>query len=299
MSDTDSKRFLVGNGTKAKVPGIHTGTVLLYLLVLRIALRLLLHHQPLLTGSHIWHTPFDCSRGKPMENQENSTNQEPAAKKAKVSSSRQETTRTLLNILDDDALRAVLIRTCASDHDALRQTCKRLRNIVDSIAFRKERSELGFAEVRCEIVPPFEQYKMGLGDSDDEKSLHSDDTSFLEQYDELGYKGEYGDHTLEHLRVIVNGKEIKMKSFSVNFLPRKVWGRHGGFFEMCDSLSDPLQELSVTFFNNRGKPRLASLKELLGGGRQTSGLHFRFRAPLRVPLRRFDRWPPDHPIVAL
>jgi hypothetical protein len=124
--------------------------------------------------------------------------------------------RLLLTDLDEDILRAILVRTCASDHEALRQTCQRIRHTMDSFAFRKERCELGFAEVRCEILPPFEQYKLdeGYNEEDEEEDrpvLCEADSSFQDNYDELGFKGDYGNHYIEHFRVFVDGKQIQMK----------------------------------------------------------------------------------------
>ena len=61
-----------------------------------------------------------------------------------------------LTSLCDDALSAVLLRTRASDHSSLRLVCKRIRDIIDSDQFRKERSIQGFAEVEVYLLSPFE-----------------------------------------------------------------------------------------------------------------------------------------------
>ena len=165
--------------------------------------------------------------------------------------------------LPDDCLRAVLIRICAADHDSLRQTCKRVLSILNSFVFRQERAVLGYTEVQgIKLLSGIEQYKKdhadeydGNDDDEDKKSVSSGDSRFLNEYDELGRFGFYGQHEMdEHFRVFVDGKRIRMEAFYVQLLPRK-----SPFFEMCDEEAE-LSSLSVTCFNNRGRFRLKSLK---------------------------------------
>lgn len=169
-----------------------------------------------------------------------------------------------MELLNDDALRGILIRSCASDHTALRQTCKRFSSILNSFTFRQERANLGYCEVQeaLEIPSPLECYKSDYEDEYDScgnscMSLSSQDSTFQRNYDELGRIGEYGEHTFSHFKIIVDGKQVKMEKFIVRLLPRK----RVPFFEMCDCLEGPLQQLSVVCFNNRGKLRLRCLKE--------------------------------------
>jgi hypothetical protein len=69
----------------------------------------------------------------------------------------------LLDVLqDDDSLRSALLGTPASDHVTLRQTCSRIREIIDSPIFAQERSEQGFAEVSVSLVSSWEDYKSVL-----------------------------------------------------------------------------------------------------------------------------------------
>ena len=162
---------------------------------------------------------------------------------------------SLLNCLDDDALRAILVRTFASDHNPLRQTCKRICGILNSLAFRKERAELGYAEVRCGVPSPFEQYKEDQ--NDDEASIHSDDTEFQMKFNEkFGPIGDFGAMELNRFQVTVDEIPVEMKRFTVHMIQRQK-----PFFSMCDDISDALQHLAVTCFTNRGKIRLASLKK--------------------------------------
>jgi len=114
-------------------------------------------------------------------------------------------------------------------------------------------------------LEPFEQYKQDFSwreetrDDNDNKSLSSQDSDFLQNYDDLGRKGEYEEHTLnaKDLKIMVDGHAIPMKKIKVYLLPRS---RGCAFFEMCDNIDDALQSLGITCFNNRGKPRLPSLK---------------------------------------
>ena len=178
------------------------------------------------------------------------------------------------NILDDDALRAILVRTNADDHETLRRTYKRFKDIMETSEFRRERGVLGYAQVTgVQLVDPFEQYKeyyTGMSDDwnseekdeDDRLTFSEWDDRYLDEYDDLGRKGDYGEHDIK-LKIFVDHKEIQMESLEVRLLPRFWRPREAGFFEMCDSISQELQAMSVECFNNNGKPRLASLKAAL------------------------------------
>jgi hypothetical protein len=122
---------------------------------------------------------------------------------------------TTLLSLDDDALMAVLLRTRASDHPSLRLSCKRIRGIIDSFQFRKERSVQGSAEVNVELLSPFEQYKKTSSFREDPPS--EDDDYFRDHYDELGFIYEYEDYYFETFcfRVFVDGRPLhKLKTSS-------------------------------------------------------------------------------------
>ena len=75
------------------------------------------------------------------------------------------------DLLNDDALRTVLVRTRAMDHDALRRTCQRFRNVLLSSLFRQDRAVSGYAEVQTvHLWSPFEQYKQYKQEIMDEMS---------------------------------------------------------------------------------------------------------------------------------
>jgi len=98
--------------------------------------------------------------------------------------------------LDNDSLRAVFLRTKASDHPSLRLSCRRICETIDSSIFRKERSEEEFSGVRIELLTPFEQYKEQYklfyekyrsDDSKDKVGPTSDDKYFKDNCNRLGY----------------------------------------------------------------------------------------------------------------
>lgn len=176
--------------------------------------------------------------------------------------------------LDDDSLRAVLLRTRASDHPSLRLSCKRIRRVLDSVEYRKERSELGCAEVTVELLSPFEQYRReeeNYRDTTTEPPTEYD-KDFLENYDHLGYMGEYGDHNFgsSHIRVFVDDWALTQKlpnqkqnychefSLNVKLLPRRV-----SFYDCCDSHSGSLSSMALALFTNSGRPAVKSLKKAL------------------------------------
>mmetsp|Transcript_16484 Transcript_16484/g.41347 ORF Transcript_16484/g.41347 Transcript_16484/m.41347 type:complete len:620 (+) Transcript_16484:182-2041(+) len=178
------------------------------------------------------------------------------------------------SLLDDDSLRAVLLRTRASDQRNLNLSCKRIRRVLNSTLYRKERSVLGWAEVKVELLDPFEQYKRASEFYEEDNPPSRDDKCFKEEYDLLGLVEEYGSHSFrEHTNLLVFvddwpihksgsiNKERERESFelSVELLPRKT----SSFYESCDIHSNDLQNVGTTLFSNNGNPKVGSLKHAL------------------------------------
>jgi hypothetical protein len=162
---------------------------------------------------------------------------------------------TLLD-LNDDALRAILLRTCASDHTSLRQTCRRIREVLDSPLFAQQRCEECFVEVSVVMHTPWEQYSQDRNG----ESVSSKDSCFVKNYDDLGYVEECYEYTTFSGRILADGR--KAGDINATLLPRM--RSRGGFHEMCDAKSGDTEALGVTFFNDRGKPRVKSVKDALG-----------------------------------
>lgn len=183
------------------------------------------------------------------------------------------------SLLDDDSLRAVLLRTNGSDHRNLNLCCKRIRHALNSTVYRKERSDLGWAEVKVELLDSFEQYKREqkeiraeMGEEDPPPSRN--DTEFREEYDRLGRVGECGSHSFREgsFRVFVDGwpvhkygsenkerKQDESLSLDITIVPRKT----SSFYGSCDVHSDHLRTVGTTLFSNHGKPKVASLHNAL------------------------------------
>jgi hypothetical protein len=165
-----------------------------------------------------------------------------------------------LMYLCDDALMAVLLRTRASDNANLRLSCKRIRDIIDSFSFRKERGVQGFAEVNVELLSGYEQYqnsKMGKDPSSDE------DESLGNSYDELGLICEYNDYSFETdcFRVYVDGRPLhKVKNREEFNLHVRLLPLRAPFWELCDCYNQTLYDLGTSLFTNKGKPKVASIK---------------------------------------
>lgn len=135
---------------------------------------------------------------------------------------------SLLDSLHDDVLRAVLLRTSAADHLHLRLACHQIHDILDSPEYRTERSRTGWAEVHTSISGTQEDFD-----------------------EEYGYVQNRG-------TIVVDGK--KGGEVTYTLVPRK---KTTIFHEVCDAISDEMQETGCTFCDTRGRPRLTSVKEAI------------------------------------
>jgi len=156
--------------------------------------------------------------------------------------------QSMLEILhDDDSLRMALLWTPASDHANLYSTCSRIRNILKSCEYVKDRCEYEFAQVSVTVTNQEEV---------DREREYDYDENFGE-YDDYGcYIGDYGDVSFSGLIFVDN---VKAGSFSVDLLPTT---HTAGFHEIADSVSGELQYISCLFFTDRGDPtRVKSVKD--------------------------------------
>ncbi|GAX10777.1 hypothetical protein FisN_UnNu010 [Fistulifera solaris] len=167
--------------------------------------------------------------------------------------------------LHDDALMTVLLRTRASDHANLRRSCKRIRDMIDSFQFRKERGVQGFAEVDVDLLSGFEQYQLSKKSLGEHPPSEEDD-SFYAQYDTLGYIYEYGDYSFETdcFRVFVDGRPLhKLRRREEFNLHVRLLPLCAPFWELCDCYNQTLCDLGTLLFTNKGKPKVASIKNAL------------------------------------
>eukprot|EP00588_Corethron_pennatum_P010559 CAMPEP_0194273108 /NCGR_PEP_ID=MMETSP0169-20130528/6516_1 /TAXON_ID=218684 /ORGANISM="Corethron pennatum, Strain L29A3" /LENGTH=772 /DNA_ID=CAMNT_0039015959 /DNA_START=106 /DNA_END=2424 /DNA_ORIENTATION=- len=206
-----------------------------------------------------------------------------------------------LGFMNDDSLRAILLPTLASDHPNLRLSCRRICQILDSSIYRKERSEQGYAEVKVELLSPFEQYKRyresmnmplmnpsnerWLKDTDDEseedeeekeasKAPCSTDEEFVRDYDHLGNTTNYyGDRAFysNTFRVFVDGwplndqKKIPRREFKLKVQLLRL---RAPFYQKCDADSQCLMNLASSLFTKRGTPKAACIKDAVDGDRR-------------------------------
>jgi hypothetical protein len=147
----------------------------------------------------------------------------------------------LLRILNEDSLRQVLLRTCASDHEALRHTCSELTRVLDSDPFRRERIHNEWAEVEVTLV-------------EDETSSDAEE-SVISDSEIHGLPS--GSVLQRDFCVKVDGK--KAGNASVTLIRRNT----DIFHEICDAISQDLQHVSCRFFDTRGRLRVASVKEAI------------------------------------
>ena len=123
----------------------------------------------------------------------------PKAKKRKMMKDINAKDSSPFGLLDYDCLNVIFLRTKAADHPNLRLSCKRFNDILTSVDFRKKRSYLGYAEVKVELLDPFQQYEIYHqqmmeydydGDSAAREPPSREDGEFLTEFDHLGKKDE-------------------------------------------------------------------------------------------------------------
>jgi len=136
--------------------------------------------------------------------------------------------RHALSTLDEDCLRAVLLWTRASDHPNLRLSCKRICCVLDSVVYRKERSDLGYAEVTVDKCNSSIYYDYSWGDilvCVDGWPLHR------------GLPNQTG-----------RCRKIDLR---LDFMFRKY-----PFYKLCGDNSDEARMIGSSLFANSGRPRV-------------------------------------------
>jgi hypothetical protein len=149
----------------------------------------------------------------------------------------------LLRILDEDSLRQVLLRACASDHEALRKTCLELSRVLDSDHFRRERIQNEWAEIEVTLVV---ENEISRSEDEDEGGSVVSDSSL--------YGMPSGTVLRRDFCIKVNGK--KAGDGLVTLISRNTNRVH----KVCNAISQDLQDVSCLFFDARGRPRVASVK---------------------------------------
>ena len=139
--------------------------------------------------------------------------------------------------LDDDCLRAVLIRARASDHLNLKLSCRRICEILDSRAYAKERSDQGYAEVKVKLLSLAERYKDVFSPPLDQISEEFKSQFSIHEFTSSDY----------FIQMSVDGVQLshfEYFKYRIILYPRK-WHDYGELSEL---------------FTNRGKPKVACLK---------------------------------------
>lgn len=182
---------------------------------------------------------------------------------------------SMLDVLDEDAMRAWLVRTQVSDHTNLRAACTRFQNIIDSDAFCRERIELGYVEAHAQLVTPFERYCRDFEDDDDDEDEENwngmeqkprekkkpkkkktvYDKKFLEMYGEFGFNPE-GTYEKCQARLKIDGRTAGKAEFTL--IPR-----NPRLQSTADALSADLVTVACYFFNRKGNPRLTSFQDAI------------------------------------
>jgi hypothetical protein len=200
---------------------------------------------------------------------------------------------SILTLLDDNSLLQVLLRTHCEDHSALRNTCRRFCGIVDSHLFRQQRAQQEWAQVEVRVLTARELYKKWTSDNDeddDDDENPDDDSYFHDNYNELGYIPAEG-AVQNEFGIFVDGKPAGNGKFT---LLQRNKNSHVNFHATCDAISQDLQATGCLFFDSRGRPRLASVKEAMkmtlvdGGGGKTPTISNRQQKDYFMYLESFQ-----------
>ncbi len=166
----------------------------------------------------------------------------------------------LLDLMhNDDALRAALLWTRTSDQVSLRLTCRRIREILDSPAFRLQRCQGGFAEVKAVLPKSRRTSRQTIG-----SVRHTDATA----------------------TVVVDGRNVGSASYDIVTRRRGNHLQQGQvtFHSIANAVSHELMTVAANLFDSRGRPRLQSIQQALGpNDTKTPFLYisyFRFYDPL-------------------
>ncbi|KAK1734923.1 hypothetical protein QTG54_014383 [Skeletonema marinoi] len=190
--------------------------------------------------------------------------------------------------LPTDVLISILCRSPASDHKALRDTCKAFRTTIDSAEYKGERATSGWAEVSTHLLTGGELYDRDNPDGPEDVSLSDgdvdEDATEIERavalqwkiagkrleeiieygYSELGCMDEdYGYHDIT-MDIEVDGK--RCGSMHLVLLPRGVYHNYP-FHEAADAHSSELQMVGVRLCDSVGRLKVRSIKneELVSG----------------------------------
>jgi len=196
--------------------------------------------------------------------------------------------------LPTDVLISILCRSPASDHKALRDTCKAFRTTIDSAEYKGERATSGWAEVSTHLVSGEELYDrvnpngpedVSLSDGDvDEDATEEERANKLrwkiaekqaEEMIDYGYSDVYGHSELGRIDqdyghhditmdVVVDGSQVG--SLYLVILPRGVYHNYP-FHDATDAHSSELQMVGWTLCDSAGRLKVRSIKneELVSG----------------------------------
>ena len=167
--------------------------------------------------------------------------------------------------LPPDALTAVLCRSPASDHHALWRTCKAIRSTLDSKTFASERISSSYAEVTVRHITKEELWAESFGDDpehdptdedyDAEESARTKEEQMTTFFSDLGNWDESYGYQGVQFDVVVDGR--RRGSISLVLVPRV--GRM--FHEAADAHSNEMQEVGFTLCDDRGRPKVKSIKD--------------------------------------
>lgn len=165
---------------------------------------------------------------------------------------------TISTLLDnEDAVLQLLLRTNASDHEALRNTCKIFRRILDSANFRRERMQSEWAEVEVELLPPSEHYKREFPNSGGNK----EDRDWSTIYNDIGFCPDGTDQfpavITNVFRILVDQQPAGEGEFTL------ATRATNEFYEFCDYRGGNMAEVGALFFDHQGRAKTKSMQKAL------------------------------------
>lgn len=190
--------------------------------------------------------------------------------------------------LPQDILMSILCRVPAADHTALKNTCKKFRQVIDSDDYATERATSNWAEVEARLISGEEIYDrdpiVEYSDGDDdmteeekaEKRAREREEYIEENYSAIGHHDiSYGYDDVEI--------EIKVDGLVAGEINLVIIPRNRFFLEACDMHSSELQQVGCGLCDGQGRPKVGSIKQADIDGKANCGGYLHIK---RVRINR-------------
>lgn len=182
--------------------------------------------------------------------------------------------------LNDDVLRAVLVRTWGPDLPNLCLTCSRFNAIINSPQFVNNDVKVVLPKLQSRFHRPLSYTQSNNKDIFEGALVSPNDDWFQENYNDFGRRNTIFGYQESEARIYMDGKLAGTSAFTL--LPRN--NRQFNFHEMCYSVSEDCQETGCAFFDRFGRTRLQAIKQVLSTDNHAPVLY----------IKSFDLWKSEY-----